>query len=393
MLAGQNRVSICQRELGKVVEVPALLPVQAMRPSERSAPFTFCARTGDIGLKLQEHRLGKQDVRFDRCIVECVRRPPCARKPIERVAHVALHARQDHEQASDFCARELLAGLNWQLKQLCQTSTTFDSAVRTGPPPAQRRGEADAELRIAQLDGVVHRIPHVGSLPREPPVGLQLLGTVELRCGGFRDGEQVQCVASACVGQVATVADAAQRELANRLQQTIALLAVRLELGLDQRLVDQAAQPYPCGRTIVDRLGGLECEAVGEDRQVLEQSLFGCLQKLITPVDRRLDTLLAHRQPASADRWRAQQIVESQRNVRGSKSSHLRGRQLDCERNPIHPPTDRGHGQRAGGAHFEVAPRRARAVQEQITGGAVNHGFRIVADRQREGGTGQVISP
>jgi hypothetical protein len=85
------------------------------------------------------------------------------------------------------------------------------------------------------------------------------------------------------------------RVLADRFEQAVA------RSGHDQRFVDQARESVHHGVTAADRLGGVQGEAAGEDRQATQQRPLRLGEQVVRPVERGRQRLLARRTPAARE--------------------------------------------------------------------------------------------
>src|SRR5206468_2815242 len=92
--------------------------------------------------------------------------------------------------------------------------------------------------------------------------------------------------------------------LADGLEEAVAG-AVTALLADDERFVDQLSQQVEdlerlAGRRPADRLGGLQRPAAGEDRQAAEQRPLPFGEQVVTPIDERVQRLLARERGAAA---------------------------------------------------------------------------------------------
>jgi hypothetical protein len=84
-----------------------------------------------------------------------------------------------------------------------------------------------------------------------------------------------------------------------------------------------------------DRLGGFERPASGKHRQTVEQTPFRAGQQMITPIERRMQRLLARQGHATAARQEADTLVEPRRDLLHREALDPSCRELQGEGNAV----------------------------------------------------------
>ena len=162
------------------------------------------------------------------------------------------------------------------------------------------------------------------------------------------------------------------RVLPDRLQQPVPGFAVVL-VDDHQGLVDQTAQ----GREhlgLRDRsrraarahgTGGVEREAPLERAETTEHRAVGLVEQVVAPVHRRGEGLLAAGGASGAAHQQREAVVEPGGDLRRGERAQPRGRELECEGDPVQAAAQRPDGLLVGGVEREPGPDAARPIDEQ----------------------------
>jgi hypothetical protein len=147
--------------------------------------------------------------------------------------------------------------------------------------------------------------------------------------------------------------EACEAVLAHRLQQPVARLALLLahvHEGLLHEAAEQrerVARSRPVG---AHRLDGLERERTAEHAQLGQQRPLGGSEQVIAPVEQRAQRAVAWHGGAAPAREHREHVVQPRGELLDAERGHLRGGQLEGERQAVEP---RAHGRdrrgRAGG--------------------------------------------
>ena len=180
----------------------------------------------------------------------------------------------------------------------------------------------------------------------------------------------VRSVRVASPGEPAAGGEAIPAVLAQRLQQSIAVLC---RVGLDHRLVDQL--PDQIERLELadptNRGSGHDVEIAGKDGEAVEQLALLCDEKVIGPIDRALQRLLARHRGPPAARQQLEAFVEPGRDLFHRHHPCPRCRQLDRERDSVEAATHSRHRVAVRVIDREPRPGLSGALGEQrhcITG-------------------------
>ena len=119
-----------------------------------------------------------------------------------------------------------------------------------------------------------------------------------------------------------------------------------------------------------------------------EQLLLRRGEKLVAPVKRVGNRLVARRDVGAAAGWNAQPPLQARQHGVGRNCPCMAGRQFDGEWQPVSCGADPCHGRRFGGGQREIAVRRGGAGDEQGDGSILEEygqrgEVRGVRDRQR----------
>ena len=150
-------------------------------------------------------------------------------------------------------------------------------------------------------------------------------------------------------------------ELPERLEHRVTGRAVGTGLGEEHRLRHQRRQRLGDLPT-VELVGAGDCDRGGcveradEDAEAVEHDPFVVAQELVRPLDRRPQSLLAFDAAAAPTGEEPEPLVEVRGDVGRAHRRRARRRELDGQRDPVHPPADL-----ADGGPLLVVPGRLRA--------------------------------
>ena len=113
-------------------------------------------------------------------------------------------------------------------------------------------------------------------------------------------------------------------------------------------------------------LGPFECPATHEHRQAAQQHPLRFGQQIVTPVDQRLQGLLARQRGATATGQQPEAVVQPRGNLFHHEHAHPRRRQLDRQRNAIEPRADLGERRGIRVRDRKRGLHRARPFREQL---------------------------
>jgi len=136
--------------------------------------------------------------------------------------------------------------------------------------------------------------------------------------------------------QLAGLRERFERELADRLEQRIALTVEADKALVDERLERVEARAG-------DRLGSVERPAAGEHADSAEAGLFLGLEQVVAPRDRAAQGSLPLGRVPPAARQQGQAAIEALEDLLRRERPHARCGQLEGEREMIHAPADGEH--------------------------------------------------
>jgi hypothetical protein len=174
-----------------------------------------------------------------------------------------------------------------------------------------------------------------------------LLRTDQLGLRALRQVQEPIAVPIAHGRDFLRVNEAVLRVLTQCLEESEALLTILL-LDLHQRLGERSCQQVE-DLEFVDpgasahHLGCFQRPTSREHRQTTEQNPFGFGEQIVAPVEQRAQGLMAWDRRPTPGGKQTEAIVQVVGNLLGAQSRDPRGRQLDCQRNPVQPPADLGH--------------------------------------------------
>ena len=111
-----------------------------------------------------------------------------------------------------------------------------------------------------------------------------------------------------------------------------------------------------------------------------ERPALGIGEETEAPVDRRAERALALGSVAHAAGQRCKCPIKPRRELGRSEQSHSRSGQLECERQPVQPATDRGHVVCVRLVQDELGVAGSRAIEEHRDGA-------MALERRRRGGS------
>jgi hypothetical protein len=154
---------------------------------------------------------------------------------------------------------------------------------------------------------------------------------------------------------------------------------------LDQRAPGERDDAIERRRIIRDRLGAVEIEAAAEDAQAAEDRLFGRIEQIVAPSDRRLQRLLPCGQIGLRAPEEPEAVVEPRRDLLDRQQRRAGGGELERERQTVEAAAEPGDRGRGGGVEAEAGVRLPRPGDEERGRLRPRHLRQIVARRQRQG--------
>jgi hypothetical protein len=153
--------------------------------------------------------------------------------------------------------------------------------------------------------------------------------------------------------------------LSQSLQHAVPKAAIWLDLGVDQRLVDQLPEPIQRRAFGVNGFDGIKRPAATEDRQMLEQRSLVVVQQVVAPVDERSQRAVPGHRGAAAARQEIEALVQPLRDLLHRHGAQTRRCQLQCQRETVQPVADLGNRRSALLRQAESGCGRGGAIDEQ----------------------------
>ena len=187
-------------------------------------------------------------------------------------------------------------------------------------------------------------------LERDPKIALLCVESRELLVEAPHELHQPRGVPQSDSFSLPRCVQPPHRVAANRLEQPVAPQPVAV-LARDERLIDEVGEQEcdldgleaVAGAHLLDRL---QDEATRENREPPEERRLVGREEVVTPVERRLERLLAGRGRAASCTKETEPIVETVGECGGRERVDACGRELECQRKPVEAMTDPSDGRR-----------------------------------------------